>query len=161
MTNNPSGAIPKLSEDTQNPSQNQFESILEKMVPEPATIWTARCFFTACWRHLTDLGSHLGPSWIPKGSQNHHFGTSSWKNDENESPKTRTPKTWSCNRKMILKWMVWEVKVSVWQVTCCKVRSSRCHTILRKSMPKWIPKKIKIGAQNALRSDFGNWEACY
>ena len=32
--------------------------------------------------------------------------------------------------------------------------NSGLHEILRKSMPKWIPKKIKIGTQNDPKSDF-------
>ena len=31
------------------------------------------CFLGAFGRHLADFGRHLGPSWVPKGSQNPPF----------------------------------------------------------------------------------------
>ena len=95
----------------------------------------------------------LRPNWIPKGSRNRYFGSSSEKKAEKKVSKTRPQKTWAFNRKLLPKWMASEVKVCVWQTTCCKVQSSVCHEIFRKWMPKCIPTIIKFGIRNQKRSE--------
>ena len=125
------------------------------MVPEPAAIWSTDVFLQllgATWliwgTILGRAGFRLGPKIVTLG---HHLGkTRNKKVSQNETKNNHDVLIEECSQN---EWLL-EVKVSVWQGTCCEVHISVCHEILRKSMPKLIPKATKIEAQTAPKSDF-------
>jgi hypothetical protein len=76
----------------------------------------------AFWRHLGDLGRHFGPSWLPKGSQNHTFlhnilqKVKKWRH-RNDTKKKR--EIWIENRSQ--NGRLGEAKPSVSLHTCFKI----------------------------------------
>ena len=53
----------------------------------PGGAYPILIFSSAFWRHLADLGRHFGPSWLPKGSQNHSFLAWNLKKMRKRAPK--------------------------------------------------------------------------
>ena len=125
------------------------------MVPEHGTIWSTDAFDSFGVPLGRFGGASLGQAGFRMGPQiitlAHHLEKVMKKYIY---PKTRTKKNMSLQSKAAPKMNGLKSKVSVWQVICCKVQSSGCREVLRKSMPKRIPKTVKICAQNAPRSDF-------
>ena len=124
------------------------------MDPEPAAIWTTRCFFLVFGRHLADWGSHSWPRWIPMGSPNRHFGRSSWKNDEKLMSGNETKHNITFNRKLIPNSECLKGKFEHLAGELLQNTMFGRYEILRKSVPKWITKTIKNKDKNAPRSDF-------